>query len=155
MKKSSLIIIVFVGIICFILSVIWFGIKFSPGSYSNVEKYEFNVSEQELINYINKLKNKQPNLKVPIDYNFEEGRSSEHDHWYHFYIFYSEEKEIVYCWVRASSRTSTKLALVSIMDKQEKWKTLNKDFNSSESRNQKIKFEERFVNKLKKMINEN
>lgn len=149
--KTSKIVILSIILIC-VTAIIWFGKNFAPGSYPYVEKYEFNVSEEELINEINKLKDSEPYLKVPDNYGLVDGRKKSNDHWYHFYIFYTEEQEIINCWVRASSSTSTDLGFVSIINKYGKSKLLNKDFNNSESNEQKKKFEERFINKLKKLI---
>lgn len=97
----------------------------------------------------------EPNLKVPDGYDTVEGKRGNNNHWHHFYIFYSEEKQVLNCWVRASSATSTDLAFISIRDKYGKWKLLDKDFDRSESKEQRKKFEERFVNKLKKITDGN
>ncbi|WP_445456373.1 hypothetical protein [Flavobacterium sp. HNIBRBA15423] len=149
MKKSKIKIILSI-VIFFCIVVIWFGINFAPGSYNNIIKYEFNCSEDELISKINKLREIEPNLKIPKSYNLIEGRKNDKDYWYHFYVFYKEDQEILNCWLRSNSVTSTSLALVSIRNKYGEWKLLDKDFNSSEKEIEKKEFERRFINKLRK-----
>ncbi|MFY7936923.1 MAG: hypothetical protein ACOVOQ_06085 [Flavobacterium sp.] len=155
MKKSSLIIIVFIVVVCIILSVIWFGIKFSPGSYSNVPKYEFNVSEKELINKIEELRILEPNLKLPIELSRELKLIDRRDnHWYFFYIYYPKEKEIIKCWVRDNTKNSTDLAFIGIRYEYGEWNSIERDFDEDEKVIQIKKFEERFVNKLYNLINQ-
>lgn len=144
-------ILLLLGLIC-IAIIIWFGINFAPGSYPYVERYKFNVSEEELIGHINKLRVLDANLKVPDSCGLKEGKSNANDHWHHFYLFYSEEQEVIYCWVRASSLTSADLGFVSVIDRYGVNKLINKDFNRSENSAQKKKFEEYFIDRLEKLV---
>lgn len=140
-------------ITCFIITILWFGLTFAPGSYPNVEKYEFNIPEEELIKNINKLKKLETNLKVPVEYKeFEfEGKKK---HWYHFCIYYSKENEIIYCWVRSYAVNNSTIAFLSIRSSNGKYKLIEKDFDASEIEIQKKKFEDRFINKLNNLLKE-
>lgn len=142
-------------LLIFVIAIIYFGLNFAPGSYPLTKRYNFNVSEAELIRYIKEVKEVKPELKVPEDYGMLEGRRSEDDYWYHFYIYYSDDKEILNCWVRANSTKSTDLAFVSIRDKYGKWKSLDSDMDNSEIEEQTKKFENRFLNYLKKLTQNN
>ena len=132
-------------------AVLWIGLNLNPGSYANTEKYTFNVPEEDLIKNIDEFRNANPSLKVPEAYAKREGKKGNNDHWHHFYLFYTEEQEILNCWVRAKSLTTTEVALVSIMDRYGKWKLLDRDFNPAEKKVQEKKFEERFIKRLKKV----
>lgn len=152
--KRPKVIVASILLLC-IAAVIWFGISFAPGSYPYTEQYEFDVSEEKLINAINTLRDKEPDLKVPDSYEMTEGRQNANYHWYHFYIYYSGEEQILNCWVRANSTKTTNLALVSIGKPYGKWKSLNRDFNRFENKEQQKKFQERFVNKVRQILKDN
>lgn len=150
--KNIKIILIPIALIC-IIAIIWFGINFAPGSYSQTKKYRFNIPEKELIMCIEKLKSIDTSLKVPEDYGMVEGRKSKDDYWYHFYLFYSDSQEVLNCWVRANSIKSTDLAFVSIRDKFGKWKSIDRDFDRLKAQEQQKKFENRILDKLKRITN--
>lgn len=152
MKNSRM--IIFLILLFLIMLIIWFGQMFSPGSYANTPKYEFNISEEKLIENIRKLKEIDTTLNVPNDYKLIEGRKDMNDKWYHFYIYYSKEKEILNCWVRSKTPSSSTLALVSIMNENQYWNVLEKNEDLEELEQLKLKFEERVINKLNKLNNE-
>ena len=134
-----------------ILLLLWFGLNFAPRSYIDTPKYEFNISEKQLIDKIKILKSKEPSLKVPSEYKMVDGRKNINDHWYHIYVYYKKENEVINCWVRGKSMTSATLGFVSIKDKLGKWRLLDKDFDKTQIVEQRKIFEKRFINKLKDM----
>lgn len=149
MKTSKIIILS--ALIVFVFLIIWFGLTFAPGSYANTPKYELNVSEEQLIENIHKLKEIDTSLIVPKEYDLTEGIQDENDSRYYLYIYYSKEQEIVYCWVRAKTKSSSTLAVVSIMNKNQYWNILEKNQDQEELEKIKSIFEERIVNRLKKL----
>lgn len=152
MKISKIILLLILVIVA--LLVLWFGFTFSPGSYANTPKYEFNVTEKQLLENINKLKEIDTTLIVPKKYDLTEGIQDDNDSRYYFYIYYSQEQEIVYCWVRANTISSSTLAVISIMNRNQYWNILEKNQDQEELEKIKSTFEERIVNRLKKLNSE-
>jgi hypothetical protein len=125
--------------------------EFAPGSYPNAEIYEFNTTEEQLINAIEEFKINNPHFAVPENLRLIDGRSKDKlDHWYHVWFYYEKENQIIYTWTRKN-----KIALVSINSGTVlgNWKDINKDFSSSENKKQKKKFEERILNKIRVNLN--
>jgi hypothetical protein len=151
MKKITLtILIVVLGLVL----LVFLAKLFSPGSYSNAEQYEFNISESDLILLINDFKNENPRYQVPRQVGLLDGRSNKADHWYHVYFYYPQENQIIYIWTRPSGTQKTTLAFVSINDGLVlgNWKDINKNLSSDENADQKAKFENRILNKIKQKI---
>jgi hypothetical protein len=126
----------------------------SAGSYANAEVYEMDVDESTLIEAIQSFKKDNPQYKVPEQIQLKDGRSDNKDHWYHIYFYYPEENQIIYAWTRPAGKEKTTFALVSINQGLTlgNWKEINRDFSSSENRDQKKKFEERILNMIKKKL---
>ncbi|MDR7130950.1 hypothetical protein J2X69_003309 [Algoriphagus sp. 4150] len=123
---------------------------FAAGSYPYAEIYEFEVSENKLIETASEFKVNNPDYIVPENVGLFDGRSQDKtDLWYHIWFYYKEENKIIYTWIRGN-----KLAFVSIGEGAELggWKRINKDFNRSENKEEKKKFEKRILNKLKESI---
>lgn len=122
----------------------------APGSYPYAEVYELGASEEKLIEATNKFKTGHPDFMVPEYIGLVDGRSPDNtDHWYHVWFFYKEENKIVYTWIRGN-----KFALISINEGSElgNWKNINKDFTRSGNNQEKRKFEERILNRIKESL---
>jgi hypothetical protein len=140
-----------------VIGIIIYGAKlFSPGSYSDSEKFELPINEADLIIIIENFKNENPEYKVPAQVKLIDGRDNPQEHWYHVYFYYQQENQIIYTWVRSSGKQKTVLAFVAVNNGLQlgKWKDINKDFDSSENRIQMEKFESRILNSLKQRLNE-
>jgi hypothetical protein len=122
---------------------------FASGSYAHAETYEINSSETEVINAINQVKYRNPELIVPID--LKDGRHDSTDQWYHTYFYYNDKNEIIYCWTRASEQKKTSFAFVSVNAGLElgHWKDVNHDFGFFENKQIKKEFEARILQKVK------
>ena len=124
---------------------------FSPGSYADAEKYEFSISEADLILKVEKFKKENSEYNVPSQVGIVDGKQNPQDHWHHIYFFYTQENQVIYAWIRASGKQESTLAFVGVNNGMVlgNWKNVNKDFSSSENREQIRKFEDRILNKLK------
>lgn len=123
--------------------------NFAPGSYPYAEIYDFEVSEDVLINAVKNFKEENPEYNLPKQERFKDGRRNEKDHWYHIWFYYSKENKIVKCWIRGK-----KIAFVGIGDGLHlvNYMEVNKDFSRKENKKQKEKFEELILDKIKKYI---
>jgi len=123
----------------------------APGSYPFAEIYEFNSNEKQLIDLVENFKKNNPQYNVPMN-NLFDGRKDSNDYWFHVYLYYPNENELIYFWIRQSSSSSekTEIGLVSINEGLilGNWKEVNDKFSRSENREIKKKFEERVLNKL-------
>lgn len=135
--------------------------NFSPGSYSYAETYELGHSEEDVKNAINKFKQEHPEYSVPkvtIDHqgawDLLDGQSKESTHWYAVYFYYKNENKIIFTWTRPAGKDKTTFAFVSINDGLNlgNWKEINKDFSPSKNSEEKKKFEERILNKIKENL---
>jgi hypothetical protein len=138
-------------IACAILvSLFWFGINIGGGSYTNAEKYELNVSDSSLISAIKKFKNENPQYNVPVQTQLTDSIDKT-GHWFHIYFYYPEENQIINTWTRNDGKNKTTFAFVGVNEGLTlgNWKEINRDFTRSENKEQKKKFEERILNKLK------
>ncbi len=150
MKNKNRLIYSFIVCIC----IIFISCNFAPGSYPYAERYVFNTSEKDLIAAIVFFKRDNPKYNVPQSVGLKDGRNNADDYWYHIYFYYPEENQIVYTWVRLEGKTKTDFALVSINDGLTlgKWKEINKGFSSAENVEQKKKFEDRVLKKVKAIL---
>jgi hypothetical protein len=126
----------------------------APGSYPYTEIYEFNVSEDKLIEGINKFKIDKPDFYVPEFVGLNDGRSKDKtDHWYHVWFYYKKENKIIYTWIRGINKSS-KFAFVAINEglKLGNWQDINNDFPRRVNMAQKEKFEKFILNEIKKYI---
>ena len=128
--------------------------NFAPGSYPYVEEYKIDVNESTLIEAIQNFKKNNPQYNVPEQTQLQDGRNDDNDYWYHIYFYYPEENQIIYTWTRPADNGKTTFAFVSINQGLTigKWKDINKDFSSSENKEQKKKFEDRILNKVKEKL---
>lgn len=135
--------------------------NFAPGSYPYAETYELNYSEEEVKTAINKFKQEHSEYIVPkvtIDgkatWDLIDEQSKDPNHWYIVYFYYPEEKQIILTWTRPSEKGKTAFAFVSINEGLTlgNWKEINKDFSRSENKEEKKKFEERILNKIKEKL---
>jgi len=135
--------------------------NFASGSYPYAETYELKYPEEKVKTAINKFKQGHPEYVVPkvtIDgsatwYLIDE-QSKEPNHWYVVYFYYPKENQIILTWTRPAEKGKTTFAFVSINDGLTlgNWKEINKDFSRSENKNEKKKFEERILSKIREKI---
>lgn len=135
----------------------------APGSYPYREEYELNCSEQQAKVAINKFKKEYPEYIVPkvtVDnqrfWDLIDEPTEDPAYWHKFYFYYKDENKIIFTWTRPTEENKTILAFVSINDGLNLgyWKDINKDFSRSENKEEKKKFEERVLNKIKKYCND-
>lgn len=135
--------------------------NFAPGSYPYAETYELNYSEEEVKTAINKFKQEHTEYVVPkvtIDgkatWDLIDQQSKEPNHWYIVYFYYPKENQIILTWTRPAEKGKTTFAFVSINEGLTlgNWKEINKNFSRSENKEEKKKFEERILNKLKEKL---
>lgn len=121
----------------------------APGSYPYAEIYEFNVSEKVLIKAVEKFKRDNPEYVLLNQQRFIDGKRNEKDHWYHIWFYYPDRNKIVKAWIR-----DNKIAFVGVGDGMNlsNYKEINKDFNWSENKEEKKKFEEKILNMIKKNL---
>ncbi len=126
----------------------------APGSYPHAEEYEINSNEALLIKAIQGFKKDNPQFNVPEQTQLRDGRNNDKDHWYHLYFYYPQENQIVYAWTRPIDGKRTTFAFVSVNQGLTlgNWKEINNDFDRSENNEQKRKFEERILSKIKARI---
>jgi predicted PurR-regulated permease PerM len=124
----------------------WLATLFSPGSYVNTPKYEFNISEQQFLEALDKEIEANPNLKVPT---YLQSSAGKNGHWYFFNIYYQQSGEIAHCWVRNDISIPSKctVALVSIGSHSRYWHALE-DYNRSQKKKQLKRFEEVLLDKI-------
>ncbi|MFV8334475.1 hypothetical protein ACNQF7_00135 [Flavobacterium sp. RSP29] len=122
----------------------------TPGSYPYAEVYEFDAPEDKLIKAVSEFKINNPDFIVPENIKLVDGRSKDKtDHWYHIWFYYKKENQIIYTWIRGNE-----FAFIAVNDgtKLGNWKDINKDFNQSENKHEKKKFEVRILNKIKEKL---
>lgn len=161
MKKQNKIILG-IGILAIMFLVYQFGKAFAPGSYPYAEMYEINAPEKEVIKAIEQFKTSHSNYIVPnvtinnngsFSMSESEGRK-ENSYWYLNYFYFQKENQIVFTWTRPSGKNKTDLALVSINQGLDlgKWKDVNNDFDYSENKEIKTKFEKRILIPIKHLL---
>ncbi|WP_264536245.1 hypothetical protein [Flavobacterium sp. N1736] len=124
--------------------------NFASGSYPYAEVYEFDVPEDKLIGAVSEFKINNPDFIVPENIGLVDGRSKDKtDHWYHIWFYYKKENQIIYTWIRGNE-----FAFIAVNEGTElgNWKDINKDFNCSENKEEKKKFEERILSKIKEKL---
>jgi hypothetical protein len=135
--------------------------NFAPGSYPYAETYELNYSEEEVKTAIKKFKQEHSEYIVPkvtIDgkttWDLKDEQSKEPNSWYIVHFYYPKENQIILAWTRPAEKGKTTFAFVSINEGLTlgNWKEINKDFGSSENKEEKEKFEERILNKIKEKL---
>lgn len=128
--------------------------KFSAGSYPYAEIYTINKPENEVIKKIAKLKESNPDYKVPKfqwagkETELLDGKDS---HWYYFYFYFKDTNEIIEFWTRKGSESNeTKIGLFSV-SKGLKGTTrlVNRDLTYEEDERLKNIFKEKIISKIK------
>jgi hypothetical protein len=139
MKKMIYLFIFFVSISC----------NFNPGSYPYAERYEFNVSEEILINAVKEFKNDNPKYVLSSQRRFIDGRRNKKDHWYHIWFYYPDRNKVVKAWIRGNE-----IAFVGIGDGMDlsNYREINRDFIKLENKNEKDIFERFILDGIKKHL---
>jgi len=134
----------------------------SAGSYAFSESYHLPYSEASVIKTIQKFKDKNPKYQVPavsISSNntiiLEDSRS-ENGLWFLAYLYDPTENRILNIAIRGN-KTSTTLEFASINEglKIGHWKDINRDFSYDENQKLKKRFEESYLNQIKKSLKNN
>lgn len=137
----------------------WF---FAPGSYPRAEVYEFNISENNLINIIKEFKEENPSLnltekvKIPNGGEFYliDGKKNKSDYWYSFYFYYPDKNQIINTWTRSKTKNTTSFAFVSVNDGLTigNWKEVNESFFWWKNVPIKNEFEERILKGIQEKV---
>jgi hypothetical protein len=134
----------------------------SAGSYAFSESYYLPYSEASVIKTIQKFKEKNPKYQVPAvsissnnSFILEDSRS-ENGLWFLAYLYDSTENRILNIAIRGN-KTSTTLEFASINNglKIGHWKDINRDFSYDENQKLKKRFEESYLNQIKKSLQNN
>ena len=157
-KKTLIIILIGLGGLFFLHKL---ADMFSPGSYGHAERYELEYPEEKVIEAINKLKDVDKNLVVPKvtiqgsgQWDLNDGKEKETDHWYKFYFYDKEKDQILFTRTRRSGRTSTTFAFVSVNSglNPGNWKEVNDDLGRSENEEVIRDFEETILKRVKEIL---
>lgn len=112
------------------------------GSYPHASSWGFKLSEEEVVNKVKSLIEKNPNITLATD----EFPKEKESYWLHILINQPGSDEVIYFWIRGSS-----IALVSYQNKiTGESKLINKDFWYAENNRRKSIFEELIINEIKK-----
>jgi hypothetical protein len=129
----------------------------SAGSYAYSESYELPYSETNVIKAIEKFKERNPKYKVPEvsispndSFVLEDSRNGL---WFIAYLYDSNENKILNIAIRGNE-TNTTLEFASINKglKIGNWKEINRDFSYDENQELKNRFEETYLNPIKKLL---
>ena len=119
------------------------------GSYPFVEAWNIAAKEEDVINAIRELKDKNPNLRIQNDTSFRRS------YWFYVNFYYNDTKQTVHAWTRPGrNEFTTDLAFISLSnpDKNEEAKLINKDFWYWSNRQEINKFKTQIVDKLEQII---
>lgn len=126
---------------------------FSAGSYAFAERYKIDLSEQETIKLVKKLKKRKSDMIPPKIWKGTEYRMVDrrHSHWYFVYIYIKEEKRVVEFYIRGDWQPTT-IALVSATtgENLRNWKDINNDMDDEENEHIIRWFEENILKELEK-----
>ena len=134
----------------------------SAGSYAYSESYELPYSETNVIKAIEKFKERNPKNKVPEvsispnDLFLLEDSRSRNGLWFIAYLYDSNENRILNIAIRGNE-TNTTLEFASINKglRIGNWKEINRDFSYDENQGLKNRFEEIYLNPIKKLLDSN
>ncbi len=145
--------IIAVTIIICVFTVIYIGYNVAPGMDPYSERYEYNVSSNQLIEAIEKFKdtNKEyqiPQINLPDHYD----TNSNVVRYYHIYIYYQKENQILHLWVANDIENKSKsyLNFVGVNDGLQlgHWKKINHDYSKNENTKLKDQFEQQVLKKM-------
>lgn len=145
-QKSKKNILKLGGVLLFLFLFYKLGNAFAPGSYPYAEHYEFNYSEQKVVEAIEIIKRENINLKVGKGWE----DTNPTDHWNH--IYFNFHNRMLLTWLRSNGANNTTFAFVSIKDENSNWKSINNDFGYFENQKIKKEFEKEIVEKIKKQL---
>lgn len=131
-------------IVIFLVMIFFIAKAFSPGSYNDVLRFKVEASEREVVEKIDSVKRLNKSDVYLKTRGYVDGRKDNTDHWYHFYVYYSDTDEIINCWVRGDYDGGSTIAIVSI-NSNDKWKRLDKDFNSNDKKSIKERFLKEYI----------
>jgi len=128
------------------------------GSYPYAEQYILNVSEDQVINEIQELKQKDFSLQVPLDNSSFGGLIDERNgNMYYVYFLLRDRKTVILCYIRRIDDYTTTLGLISVGEGPRflNRRTINarsyfllRDLSRNENRQFKKDLEEQVLDKL-------
>lgn len=135
--------------ICLFILYIFNSCNLAPGSYPYAEIYEFDASEENLIKAVEEFKIDNPKYALSNQMRFTDGRRDKKDHWFHIWFYYPDRNKVVKSWIRGN-----KIAFVGIGDGMDlsNYKEINKDFDYSENKEEKKKFQEHILDPIKAIL---
>lgn len=133
---------------------------FSAGSHAYSETYEFSTSEAELIKAVETFKKNNPKYLIPkvtinqqgqhdlLDERMENGSFS--------CYFFDPQKNRIYKTSIYDDKLKSKIRFTAINEGLNigNWKDINKDFSYSDNEIIKKEFEEKFLNSIRKLVNQ-
>ena len=128
------------------------------GSYPYAEQYILNLSEDKVINEVQKLKQKELSLQVPLDSSSFGGLSDEKKGtMYYVYFLLKDRKTVLLCYIKRIDEYTTTLALIAVGEGPRflNKRTINarsyfllRDLSRSENKQFKKELEEQVLDKL-------
>jgi len=149
MKKNWKIVVTIIIILVSFLALAFLAGNISSGSFNYAQRYEFKVSESQLIKKIEKFKSENNSLIPPLNYNAKDSLD-DYTHNLTVYIYYPDQNSIV-CFVVGGNKAHVSyIFLLSINEglKTPYYKRVNKDFDRADNLRIKQEFKERVLNKL-------
>lgn len=129
--------------------------KFSAGSYPYAETYEVNLTKEQVIEKVKKIKDVDANLQVPpfkwagntIILKDENSKNN----YFSFYIYLKERNQIIFFYV-VSDNAKSIVGLISVHNGLSlgNWREINKDLSDEENKAIKEEFEKKIINKINK-----
>ncbi|WP_034257673.1 hypothetical protein [Altibacter lentus] len=159
MRKERNLVIGILAVFVILILGYYFIWSFAPGSYARAEIYEFDVSENELIEIIQEFKKENSTLNLSskvIGSNGEEQYLNDHKkgYWHSFYFYYPDKNQIIHTWTRPNSNNKTDFAFVAVNDGLilGNWKNVNDSFFWWKNTSMKKEFENRILKQIKDKV---
>jgi hypothetical protein len=139
------------GIIGGVLLLLYLGASLiAPGSYANAKIYTLPISEENLLQIIQEVKNENPEFRPKNNTN-----PTKHKYWTFVTFYYEDTDEFVNTWTRNSyGENKSQFAFVSLCPTTDIYagKEINRDYSWLESRKEISKFEKLILDKIEAKI---
>ncbi|WP_413513492.1 hypothetical protein [Myroides odoratus] len=149
---------ILISFLFFILLINFLYSLFMVGSHPYAEQYILNISEDKAIIDVQKLKQKELSLQVPLDSTSFGGLIDERsENMYYVYFLLKDRKTVLLCYVKNINEFTTTIALISVGDGPQflNNRTINarsyfllRDLSIKENKQFKKDFEEQVLEKL-------
>ena len=117
MKRKYFIIAILAALMAVVLYKIWIGGAWKipktsfAGSYTSAERWRLHIQEHDLIDVINKVKKKHPELEPPNSY----PNANWYNYWYLVDFYYKDTNEDVFTYLRKCSDSDyTTFAFIAV-----------------------------------------